>query len=89
MFCQFPIYDFKNWDTGEKGIDVKDTNVSSGATFCSLRDSANPFFILTNEKLLLQYHQRILVRNLANLLIGCATCWHYGSEGDVGFMDSW
>ena len=48
-------------DTGA-GILVKreltsnDTKVSSGTTFCSFRDSANPLLSLTNEELLPQSH---------------------------------
>ena len=34
----------------------KDTKVLSGATFFSLRESANPLLSLTNEKLLPQCH---------------------------------
>ena len=44
----------------------KDTEDLSGATFCSLRYSANAWMSLTNEKLLLQYSLKILVRYLAN-----------------------
>ena len=39
----------------KKALTSKDTKVSSGATFCSLRDLANPLISLTNEKLLPQY----------------------------------
>ena len=37
----------------------KDTKLSSGATFCSFRDSASPQLSLTNENFLLQYRLKL------------------------------
>ena len=39
----------------KRALTSKDTRVSSGATFSSFRDLANPLLSLTNKKLLPQY----------------------------------
>ena len=40
----------------KRTLTSKDCKVSSGATFCSFRDSVNPLLSLTNENFLPQYH---------------------------------